>query len=90
MIVIKPSHKTFQALSLPKVLNLNPRSIYNKLEEFSTFVKEEEVDLICMSESWEREEQTLDKVIKIDDFKTRALICIELNSNFVAFGGFFL
>ena len=69
MIVIKPSHKTFQALSLPKVLNLNPRSIYNKLEEFSTFVKEEEVDLICMSESWEREDQTLDNVIKIDDFK---------------------
>ena len=69
LIVIKPSHKTFQALSLPKVLNLNPRSIYNKLEEFSTFVKEKEVYLICMSESWEREDQTLDNVIKIDDFK---------------------
>jgi hypothetical protein len=57
LVVIKPSNKTFQALSLPKVLNLNLRSIYNKLEEFSTFVKEEEVDLICMSESWEREKQ---------------------------------
>ena len=51
LVVVKPSNNIFQALSLPKVLNLNPRSIYNKLEEFSTFVKEETVDLICMSES---------------------------------------
>ena len=69
LVVIKPSNKVGQALSLPKVLNLNPRSIYNKLEEFKTFVKEEEVDLTCMSESWEREELTLDKVIKIDDYE---------------------
>ena len=27
------------------------------------------VDLICISESWEREGQTLDKVIKIDNYK---------------------
>ena len=47
LIVIKPSHKTFQALSLPKVLNLNPRSIYNKLEEFPTFVKEEALISKC-------------------------------------------
>ena len=58
----------FQALSLPKVLNLNPRSIYNKLEEFSTFVKEEELDLICMSESWERKDLTLEEVIEIESY----------------------
>ena len=58
-----------QALNLPKVLNLNPRSIYNKVEEFVTFVEEEEVDLVCMSESWERENLTLDKVIKIEDYQ---------------------
>ena len=69
LIVVKPSNNIFQALSLPKVLNLNPRSIYNKLEEFSTFVKEETVDLICMSESWEREDLTLEEVIEIEDFK---------------------
>ena len=69
LVVIKPSNKIFQALSLPKVLNLNPRSIYNKLDEFSTFVKEETVDLICMSESWEREDQTLDTVIEIENFQ---------------------
>ena len=69
LVVVKPSSNVFQALSLPKVLNLNPRSIYNKLEEFSTFVKEEELDLICMSKSWEREELTLEEVIEIENFQ---------------------
>ena len=49
--VVKRSNKLGQALSLPKVLNLNPRSIYNKVDEFVTFVTEGQVDLICMSES---------------------------------------
>ena len=56
-----------QAFDLPRVLNLNPRSIYNKSEEFCTFVKEEAVDITCMSESWEREELTLDELIELDD-----------------------
>ena len=60
LVVIKRSNKVVQALQLPKVLNLNPRSIYNKKKEFVTFVKEEEVDLICLSESWEKEHLTLD------------------------------
>ena len=69
LVVIKRSNKVVQALQLPKVLNLNPRSIYNKKKEFVTFVKEEEVDLICLSESWEKEHLTLDKVIKMDDYE---------------------
>ena len=39
------------------------------MEEFSTFVKEEELDLICMSESWEREDLTLQEVIEIENFQ---------------------
>ena len=69
LITVKRSNRVFQALNLPTVLNINPRSIYNKLGEFVTFVKEEEIDLVCMSESWEREYLTLEKVIKIDDFE---------------------
>ena len=69
LIRIKPSNKVCQALALPKVLNINPRSIYNKVHEFTTFVEEEEVDLICMSESFEREKNTLENVIKIDNFE---------------------
>ena len=69
LITVKRCDKLIQALNLPKVLNLNPRSIYNKIEEFVTFVQEEEIDLTCISESWEREGQTLDQVIKLDNHK---------------------
>ena len=54
--VNKNKHKNRfnQALSLPTLCNLNPRSIYNKREEFRTLVKEEDLDIIFLSESWER------------------------------------
>ena len=56
-----------QALNLPVICNLNPRSIYNKVDEFSTFVEQESVDLLFMSESWERDNLTLDKIIKLEN-----------------------
>ena len=65
----KPQKKIVEAINLPKVLNMNPRSIYNIKEELSVFIKEETVDVICVSESWEREGETLEKVIKVDDYK---------------------
>ena len=67
--------KIKQSLLLPKIMNLNPRSIYNKLDEFVTFVEEEDIDLIFMSESHERayptktgKNQTLKDIIDIEDF----------------------
>ena len=56
-------------VNLPKVLNVNPRSVYGKKKELETFIKEESVDLICISESWEREEITLEKLINIEDYE---------------------
>ena len=50
--------------------NINPRSIYNKIDEFHNFVKEEEVDVIFISESWEREHLPLEEIIKLEDFFT--------------------
>ena len=38
--VIKRSNKLIQALDLPTICNLNPRSVYNKIDEFHNFVKE--------------------------------------------------
>ena len=69
LTVIKRSNKVFQALNLPTVLNLNPRSVYNKVKEFITFVEEKDIDLVCMSESWEREDLPLDNIIEIDKFE---------------------
>ena len=37
-LVGKPN-KFIQALELPVIVNMNPRSIYNKVEEFETFIK---------------------------------------------------
>ena len=65
--VIKRNENMFQALSLPIICNMNPRSIYNKQNEFHTFIKEESVDLLLMSESWERKNLTLDQIIKLED-----------------------
>ena len=57
----------FQTLNLPILANINPRSVYNKVDEFHTFVEEQEVDLVFMSESWEREELKLEEIIKLED-----------------------
>ena len=56
-----------QALNLPTVMNVNPRSIYNKKEEFHKFVEEEAIDCIFMSESWERPENPLTEIINLPD-----------------------
>ena len=67
--VIRRSNKCIQALDLPTVINLNPRSVYNKQNEFHTLVSELSIDLICISESWERENQTLDQIIQLEDYQ---------------------
>ena len=61
------SNRYTQALSLPTLCNLNPRSVYNKRDEFHALVKEEDLDAIFLSESWEREYLPLDKIIKLED-----------------------
>ena len=66
---IKRSNKQLEALLLPTVVNINPRSIYNKVDEFHSLVTELEVDLICMSESWEREDLRLDQIIELDNYQ---------------------
>ena len=48
-------------------MNLNPRSVYNKIDEFHTFVEQEEVDVVFMSESWERNNLTLEKIVHLEN-----------------------
>ena len=63
--IIKTTNKVIQALNLPTVMNVNPRSIYNKVEEFHNFVDEEEIDCVFMSESWEHPDMPLDEIINL-------------------------
>ena len=64
---IKGKNRFEQALNLPVLCNLNPRSVYNKRDEFHTLVKEEQLDLIFLSESWEREYLPLHRIIDLED-----------------------
>ena len=51
-------------LHLPKVVNCNPQSLYNKKDEFVTFVKQREIDLTFISESFERESWPLSDLLE--------------------------
>ena len=66
-IKTKASNRFEQAFNLPVLCNISPRSVYNKSEEFHTLVKEEELDVIFISESWEREYLPLDRLINLED-----------------------
>ena len=64
----KVSNKVHEALVLPTCMNPNPRSIYNKVNQFITFVKEHSIKCIFLSESWKRPEFNLAELINIEDF----------------------
>ena len=71
---IKRSNKILESpplfsQELPTVMNLNPRSIYNRLEELSIIINQYNISLAGISESWERENQPLNKIIQIENFK---------------------
>ena len=62
---VKNPNKIDQAINLPTIMNVNPRSIYNKVEDFHTFVEVEDIDCVFMSESWERPDQQLEELIDL-------------------------
>ena len=63
----KKTNRFYQALNLPVLCNMNPRSVYNKVDEFHDFIKEEAVDVLFLSESWERENLPLEQIIHLED-----------------------
>ena len=54
LLTIKRSNKVVEASRLPVVINLNPRSLYNKASEFSTLIEQTEAGVCCISETWDR------------------------------------
>ena len=67
--------KIKNAMYLPTVLNLNPRSVYNKKESFETFVKEHQIDVVFMSESFERVNMPLNELITLDNYSVLSNPC---------------
>ena len=60
---IKRSNKVGQALDLPTCMNMNPRSVYNKPEELTAMILEEDVDCTFLSETWERPHYNLQQLL---------------------------
>ena len=68
MKTIKRSNKELEALALPTLANLNPRSLYNKINKFQEFVQSEDVDIVFLSKTWERQNKTLSEIIDLEDY----------------------
>ena len=66
---IKRNNLVLQSVNLPVIMNINPRSIYNKSDEFSLLLEQYSADIICMSESWERENLSLDQLLQLDNYE---------------------
>ena len=67
--VLKRNNIVMQALELPIVMNLNPRSIYNKADDLKLLIEQYEVDVVCISESWERDNLRLKDLIQMENYK---------------------
>ena len=61
--------KILQASTLPLLGILNARSCYNKPDNLKKIIKELGIEGLIISETWEREEQSLDSLLGISKFK---------------------
>ena len=48
---------------------MNARSLYNKADHFKKFIKELGVEVSIISETWEREEQSLENLLQLSQYK---------------------
>ena len=68
----KPSKnklKILKASSLPLITVMNARSLYNKPDNFKTFLNELGIEVAIVSESWEREDKPLDNLLNLTNYK---------------------
>ena len=66
---VKRSDRVLNALSLPVVINLNPRSAYGKEQEIKTLITQLNCSICTISESWNRTDYPLSDLIKMDNYK---------------------
>ena len=66
---VRRNNLVLQSVSLPTVMNINPRSIYNKSDEFPLLLEQYEADIICMSESWEQKDKSLEQLLDLPNYQ---------------------
>ena len=81
LITIRRCDKLIEAANLPTVITLNPRSLYNKREEFATLVDQVEAKVCFVSETWERSHKEnaplISEILDIDGLQMGAECCGE-------------
>ena len=73
--ISKPKRKDLnilKATSLPLICALNARSLYNKSKNFKTFLTELGVEVAIVSETWERDEQSLKQLLNTENLKVES------------------
>ena len=75
IITIKREREKNEINELPRVMNLNPRSLYHRADEFSKLVELYNIQLVGVSESWERENMPLKELINIPGFRVLTNVC---------------
>ena len=68
----KRKMKVLQASTLPLIGVLNARSLYNKCENFKILLKELGVEAAIISETWEREEISLETLLGLNNYKVHS------------------
>ena len=65
----KRKEKVLKASSLPLIALMNARSLYNKAGNLKKFMTELGIEAAIVSETWEREDQPLDKLLDLRNYK---------------------
>merc|ERR1712030_216728 len=56
-------------MGLPLCMVLNARSLYNKTENFKKILYQIGPDITIVSETWERQKETLNQLLPLDQFQ---------------------
>ena len=65
---VKKNLKFEHASSLPLISVMNARSLYPKKDNFKTFVKELGIEIAIVSETWERERESLEELLQLENY----------------------
>ena len=66
---VKVSSKVQNSSCLPLISLLNARSLYLKKLSFKKFIMELGVEIAIVSETWERENESLEKLLQLNNYK---------------------
>ena len=68
LVSIRRNNLLIESIKLPIIMNINPRSVYNKTDDFKLLLDQYEADIVCMSESWERDNYSLEDLLQLDTY----------------------